>query len=824
VSILNNNLTGIYTLNQLVDRKVLRLAPDCLVTFNGSSGFRIGTSPGKPQGDTLDLKSGITGVSVQSTVNTPGQGSCTVNMVTPQYEGSHDNYYVENPDGTKNLFFQPMMEVRVYMKGRFMGSGSGTADGDTAEGAVNSSGDGISPRYYQVFWGFITNISESFSGMQTNITLTCRDMLHWWNWQKQVLTPGTGPIQRKLGSVRVADSGFGMTVLHDLNPWEIIYKLFNDTDFDKFVLPNWSNNGEGYPLDIGKVISEQDFIRLAKHATSYWQNNYGMGRTKSDADKRDFNLSFLEMFGLIGRLDLRSSGGKSEKVDEADKNIPKDTSSRKVNVSSQDGNIRLSEEYFKENKLSLDFNVLAKVQPFLDFSKNTVGLEPNYDTKLAIAQKVASDINYEFYMDTNGSFVFKPPFYNMDTKSAKVYRFSPGDIININENIDSENIVNYLEVSGPTTQTVTTKQALAFHVDFNSIARFGIRHQTLNLAYGSTTEQLQGLAVGQMSMINAKTTTASLEAPLRPELRMGYPIYIDHMDAYYYVTGINHNFTFGSTATTSLTLEAKRTRVRDAEGKVMSGFIYKEDTDKDGNNKTSVDPNEYAFAEKKKPGNPSTNDISKKQVKDREASTEVDKFGNVVNLDESEDNPMNREEQPLDKFYREAQIYKGLSPGPYRIVRSKQMDKFFKEPGSNVIDGVKKELGTPVDIANELVQYTKNSVPYTDVNGYNHIGAFPYGANIRLDDTSTLEDIGETENFYDSDISTKAILNAGGVANSNPLEKRKTEIAEGVEDGQTRKTRPASSDAAKSNKQTTNPNKASQKLDAEGFLNAGNGQ
>jgi len=57
---------------------------------------------------------------------------------------------------------------------------------------------------------------------------------------------------------------------------------------------------------------------------------------------------------------------------------------------------------------------------------------------------------------------------------------------------------------------------------------------------------------------NALIRQGSVTILGRPELRLGYPVYIPSRDAFYYVKGIENRFSFGGTFTTTLTLAAER--------------------------------------------------------------------------------------------------------------------------------------------------------------------------------------------------------------------------------------------------------------------------
>jgi hypothetical protein len=47
---------------------------------------------------------------------------------------------------------------------------------------------------------------------------------------------------------------------------------------------------------------------------------------------------------------------------------------------------------------------------------------------------------------------------------------------------------------------------------------------------------------------------------MRPELRMGFPVWVPKYDSFFYVQAISHNFSIGGQATTTLTLTAKRSK------------------------------------------------------------------------------------------------------------------------------------------------------------------------------------------------------------------------------------------------------------------------
>jgi hypothetical protein len=66
--------------------------------------------------------------------------------------------------------------------------------------------------------------------------------------------------------------------------------------------------------------------------------------------------------------------------------------------------------------------------------------------------------------------------------------------------------------------------------------------------------------VSHLDVLNAGTNSCSITIPIRPELRTGHPIYVEHIDCFYYIAGLAHSFSFGGSCTTTLQLTAKRAK------------------------------------------------------------------------------------------------------------------------------------------------------------------------------------------------------------------------------------------------------------------------
>jgi hypothetical protein len=187
-----------------------------------------------------------------------------------------------------------------------------------------------------------------------------------------------------------------------------------------------------------------------------------------------------------------------------------------------------------------------------------------YMSKMEIVSELAQKIDFELYQDVNGEIIFKPPFYNVLTASIEPYTIRSNDIINCSFNIDSEAIVTAMRIMGPMAKNVVVDaqaaKAVGMHYEIDLAAKYGLRFRDEFLEYIAGNNQARVFAISRLARLNARATTGSITIPGRPELRLGYPVYVDYRDSYHYVKSINHAFDFGGAFTTTLALEAERTK------------------------------------------------------------------------------------------------------------------------------------------------------------------------------------------------------------------------------------------------------------------------
>ena len=507
--------SGIFTLREFYNRGVIKLAPDALVYIGGSLTTAV-IAPVSGKDDTVSFNDGITAINVQNNLDPPGTSSASIEITTPIY-GEKSKYWtfykgIDNNSPIRAPLFVPMMEVKVYYKGRFMVNGS--------------------PKYYPAFWGFITNVEENYSGGAYKINLTCADTLHWWAYSTINIHPI--PESNIMAGGNLTLTAFS-TVFKRLNPYQILYRLTTNMGMHEFVTAAWA--GQKTPLN--SIYPTGLFEKVTEGIMAYWQQRFA-------------NMSgLLKMYGLNGkRVD---NNGIQERAPD-------------VYVPNKAGNSQLqrSTEPQDRSLFSLDKNYIRRFEIFVDYDDMGGWDNAEFMTKLQIATEVKTKTDFEFFQDVDGNFVFKPPFYNLNVKGILPYTILPSDIINYNFNTDTEGLITVLTVNTPMNKNLrTTTFALGkgFHMDIDLAKRFGIRHQEMTMEYIRAQELARTLALGEMNKINSKATTGSITIPGRPEIRLGYPVYVEHRDSFHYVRAINHAFDYGGSFTTTLSLETERVKI-----------------------------------------------------------------------------------------------------------------------------------------------------------------------------------------------------------------------------------------------------------------------
>lgn len=645
--------SGLFTLSEFRNRGVIKLAPDVLVYISGDLRTSVITPV---SGTTLNFNDGITSVNVQNNVDPPGSSNATIDITAPIY-GADARYWTmikENGKTYRAPVFVPMQEVKIFMKGRFLKD--------------------MSPKYYPVFWGLISNVDENFSGGVWKMTLNCVDMLHWWSWSTVNLhpVPATNVALGGTQSLTAYSS-----IFKDASPFTIMHRLAKDMYVPEAADGNQLNRGIEYaavhrfhsPAWVGqKNPLEQIYPPYALKQVAIGLMNYWQRRFQSLG-------TLLKMYGIRGQpVTVMDQAGNDIRIQppvEYWRSTPPDESEK------QQASYSLVNERYDVSEHLKDFTT------FFEFDKMGEFTDAEYMSKLEIAINVKNRVEYEFFQDVDGVFVFKPPFYNMNTKYVQAYIIKPNDIINNSFQTDAEGIVTVLEVQTPFSAQMRDAQypsGKGFHVDIDLAKKYGIRHHFLSLQYIKPDVQIaRTLAVGHMDLINAKTFTGNVTIPGRPEIRLGYPVYLEHRDSFHYVKSVTHSFDYGGSFNTTLSLEAERQKIRVFSNNQQTARV--------------VTDHIYVFT-----GETNLNEVLQ------------------TNYTKKKDDILQSTERLLS-----------LRQGRYEIVSRKAAIQSLKAGGRT-------------NLRTDYRSITETTVPFTDEEGYKLIGSFEYGRGIILRGSVIIDD------------------------------------------------------------------------------------
>lgn len=530
-------------------RTIVQYTPDALVYINGDTAL-----PGcQTCHHNIDIQQFVTSISVDCGVE-PGASNATISMSIPRFYG--DSLF---RDG--NFLIKTALEVHLYARGYFPMKGLTTPNARV--GGVDLADVPQYP-YYPLFHGVVTSVTHEYSGGYYSASLTCNGMLHFWQHMK-ISTNGSYFGARPQNSrVRTTLTGHPYT---GRTPYAIIYDLYRDT--------TGAAAGVGFALQSRtnfSAVSSTTRDSVYSLAMRYWERRFrdriyglrmhGASGQMFTASQQAY-LSQLRTSSQAGRfiaanLDQRVQGRDPYALDRglllglADRENGRVLRQPDLDLLPDSGN-RAGLNVTQMQAFTRDIGAYGQVNLF----------ESTYESKLDVATQVTNVTGYEFYQDVDGDLVFKPPLYNLDTSSSRVYRIEPIDIISISFTENEPEATYIIVKAGPFANTTGLVDEAEFgvrsvYVDYKLVAQYGWREQSIETQYFSNAQSAFFAGVGQLDRTNAASNSCSITIPMRPEIRPGYPVYIPHMDCYYYVQSISHAFSFGSQCTTTLNLIARR--------------------------------------------------------------------------------------------------------------------------------------------------------------------------------------------------------------------------------------------------------------------------
>lgn len=557
MSIQNRPYVGVWVANK---RKIIQWTPDFLVYINGDTSL-----PGCADCHrNINIQEFVNSISVDFGVE-PGASNCSISLAIPRHYG--DSIF---RDG--NTLLRTGLEVHVYFRGYFPMKGMTTPEARPVAG-INLSDIPQHP-YYPVFHGVVTSVSHEFSGGYHTASMTCNGMLHFWEKQKLSGTSGGSffgarPVNSNIQTTLTGHPMTGKT------PYAIIYSLYRDTagaaDGVGFALNSQSNYG---------AVNTTTRDPMYALTLEYWHRRF-RGKIYNlrmhGASGQLFTSSaqaYLSMYGASSNSRGGSTGTATVSPSAGHEGIDPFTRDPVILAGLRPRNPRgginrqpVDTSFLPSNNENSRFGLDAtqlQAYPTDIGAYGAVNLwESTYESKMDIAGAVVNVSGYEFYQDADGDLVFKPPLYNLDTSSSRVYRIEPEDIVSISFT-ESEPAATYAIIKGGVFQNmkgVVDESELGMrstYIDYKLVAQFGWIETSVESTYYNNAKSAFYFAINHLDRINAGVNGASVTIPLRPEIRPGYPVYIPHIDCFYYVTSVAHAMNLGSECTTQLTLTARR--------------------------------------------------------------------------------------------------------------------------------------------------------------------------------------------------------------------------------------------------------------------------
>jgi len=485
-------------------RPTIVTAPDAIVFINGEQ--EVVSCPQCSR--SFDFNRYITSIQTDLSVESV-PGSASIQLSIPRH--TIDDFYF---DGT--AIITPMMEVEIYAKGYYLVEGI--------------------PQYYPIFWGIITEVTDNYSGGEHTVSISCSDILKWWELCQMNINPAyTVPAGQR-------GRNMGQNVYAQTNPYDIIFSLAFQSFGDIVV-------GTGSLNQLVKETAQRPVFDAAlADLMGYWQQRFSRMRS---------NLVLYGTQGVAVRGDtLYQAYSQSNPPGTVPKKRFASTAVSYANGGNDGGQMVFD---------PTSSNVAAYRNVFSQAGQVDLW-QSEFQTKLELANAAKEAIGFEFYMDVTGDIVFKPPFYNLDVLGNKPVSWIQDIDIESWDFGDSESeVVTQIILQGqwggindygmPADVTPFTSVT-----DYHLLRKYGWRSRPLNSEFMGNVHTMFYHGLDLLDRLNSRRHRGTVTIPMRPELRIGFPVYVAPKDQVWYLQGISHSFSAGSRAMTTLNLTAKRSK------------------------------------------------------------------------------------------------------------------------------------------------------------------------------------------------------------------------------------------------------------------------
>ena len=658
------------------DRDVVKQAPDITVFIDGQNYLTnpyLGDGSGVPVAFNDYITNFSASYDIEALQPTASLTLSVPNMVSHLFEAPGGNHLIET-----------MAEVRVFAKGYYPSPRGNTV-------------------YRQVFRGYISSYNSSDDGMHTTINLGCFGALGIL--EKMLID--MNPAIQSSAAMEVTPM---QSVAWSLNPYDqIAFVFLYSSMLDGFGI---------YSLNQAAMNQSNPYYQAIQQGfVSKWQALlYDLAQDVHIYGKTNVT-------NLINTITSNSkysvNHGQMSKAGMAD-------NAAKVGVTNEPDSATANDEFY---------NQLRYYTPDMSFSSIQL-LNSQPVSRLERLRYIVNLIGFEAYQDIDGGIIIKPPLYNLDVTNVSNPDAPQLDntLIDIYEQ-NNPFVVQYSEVSNPsynedeagiratrmlmrgslspqfqmqgTEQLVTTVE----DIDIAKMNQFGLRTEAPhNAAWfrDGDAKALYAYCATELARANRDFRTMSFTIPLRPELKLGFPMYLPWKDMYGYIKGVTINYQQGGDATMNVTLTALRRRpmypvqqqVPSADGTTSS-------------NRTLLTPQKNLVLQWTKAPESTT------------PAPEAQLTGQLASLPVAQQ--MVFDQQIQTEHYRRQKIGNSWGPATDTTAHCWRV-----QPDTNGIFTTQRQVaaapaGTTASPANDYYLALRTIRPFTDGKGYELVGYFPWG-------------------------------------------------------------------------------------------------
>jgi len=659
--------------------------------------------------------------------------------------------------------FSPMQKIQIWMKGYFPREGGVGFIGKLLSRAPSFLTGNIAFRYYPVFFGCVTKIDPSDDPRDRRIVIHAEDNLRWLKLARGTITglvlpggdKGYEPIFSNIISEEVLDTANGAP-----NPIQVIQYLI-------------------YRFFIGNVAFKEDAkITFPDMIESYNRNMQVSENLWKWRISFDDVVSKLQIFGRKGasfRVLGEGEAGDAQNVEN------EWAEAREFFNSARQGQAARNQAFqFPTRLSSYPFGVPTNIPSFKyffnqDFIENVLtklnpkrGNGPEFpteyeSTKLHLNKNLLETIhyfqklvNYEFYQDMDGTLVLKPPFWNLDVSRNRVQVIKAEEVFSENIRVQESSVLTAYGVNGATKDS-TDARPQGYVFDVKLLKQYGFKPSFNNTRSDiNSPEMCRYQAAFNLERHNRNYVGGSITIIGRSEIQLGYPIYYEPHDAFYYVRKVSHSYNYGGTFKTTLELEAGRRKIIERFARTSQGRGAGTDT-----NPAEGIPNLfYIFKPNQDEPTPRLSgraaDVGE-SPRERLTTTFAELLDSASSNNDVGVNPLKRFIQslagntagwPMDFGYWDL-VQAGNDGVPARPSAESDFHASFPTVGINQLSSygyTRDSDGNPQE-----VNPGENAwlIPVSDSNGYEVFGFFGYGRGLSLEEDGTVSVPPEFESLED---------------------------------------------------------------------------